>query len=173
MKKQEWITLISGLLCAAAFLGYLKFKNVDWSKTVSAETPIVKGAIESIKAVKPDFKIIKPPTPPLSEQVILTGCVLQINKEGMLVTAFGLLKEQIADYDKRPPHHPITEGNGGVFFLTGHPDQNKMIDSAYYEVDAVEDGIYEYTTTFGAVKHVKRYRVVKNYPTGPARNYYR
>ena len=170
MKKQESITLVAGLLCVTALIGYLKLKNVDWDKTVTVEAPIVKRAIE---AVKPDFKIIKPPTPPLSEQVVLMGGVIQIVKDGMLVTAFGRLKQQWADSEKRPSNQEITEGNGGLFFLTGHPDQNKMFDGKFYEVDAVEDGIYEYTTTFGAVKHVKRYRVVKNYPTGPARNYYR
>jgi hypothetical protein len=51
----------------------------------------------------------------------------------------------------------------GVFFITGHPMQDSLVDDDRIDVDAIEDGIYEYTSAFGAANRIKKYRVRKSY----------
>jgi hypothetical protein len=51
----------------------------------------------------------------------------------------------------------------GVFFITGHPKQESLVDKDRVDADAIEDGVYEYTSTNGAACRVKKFRVHKTY----------
>lgn len=51
----------------------------------------------------------------------------------------------------------------GLFFITGHPNQESIVDKERIDVDAIEDGVFEYTSTIGAARRVKKYRVHKTY----------
>ena len=65
------------------------------------------------------------------------------------------------------PSDPIGRGRpptvSGLFWITGHPKQDSLVDKDRIDIDAIEDGVYEYTSAGGAACRVKKYRVHKVY----------
>ncbi len=49
----------------------------------------------------------------------------------------------------------------GIFFVTGHPSQSTKVDNEWIDVDAIEDGVYNYTGTDGLAHRVKKFKVIK------------
>lgn len=88
------------------------------------------------------------------------GTVKDFTSEGMLVFSnYGNLNmpNAIEYHEGRPAFRY------GHFLLTGHPEQNNKINDSWFDVDAIYEGVFEYTTILGATRRVQRFRVVKSY----------
>jgi hypothetical protein len=104
----------------------------------------------------------------------IKGVVISTAKEGLLVDC--------SDYSSAVASSSASVGGGGnvyipsdpngkgrpkrvegLFFITNHPNQDSIVDKDRIDVDAVEDGVYEYTSANGAARRVKKYSVHKTY----------
>jgi len=162
MKKQEWITLVAGLLCVLVPIGYLKLKNIDWSKVrLDIPTPTFskeKKTGENVADAKPER---------------LKGFIISATAKGLLVnssypySSADSMSSVGGGGNVYIPPDPDGEGRPelveGLFWVISHPKQKSKVDRDGIDVDAVPDGIFEYTTAFGASKRVKKYRVVKTF----------
>ncbi len=92
----------------------------------------------------------------------LRGEVRQVTREGIIVFShYG--NERMPNYNSRPPHRPELRWITGDFLVVGHPEQDGKVDNDWFDVDAVPDGIFEYTTVLGASKRIRKFRVVDSY----------
>lgn len=90
--------------------------------------------------------------------VRLRGEIRQVLSDGMIVKShLGTIKQP--DYPCNSRHELIS----GDFLLTGHPIQDKKVDNDWYDVDAIEDGIFTFTNIHGVEKRIRKYKVVKAY----------
>jgi hypothetical protein len=90
----------------------------------------------------------------------LRGKITQFAGEGMLIHSDRSFYPA-ANYDHgKNRKYNLLDGD---FFLVGHPDQKLKVDKDWFDVDAVPDGMLDYTTVTGASKRIRKFRVVKSY----------
>lgn len=130
--------------------------NGQWIPKAQAEAHIAHDEAELNAAVAQ----AKAQDKTVASMVMLRGTVDDFTSEGMLVDSnYGSenMPNAIIDPKGRP------ELRFGHFLLTGHPKQGNKVNDSWFDVDAVYDGVFEYTTVLGGARRVHRFRVVKAY----------
>lgn len=91
-----------------------------------------------------------------AKSIALSGKILQVANDGFLSTASGLQSGMA--YSSKALKGVPRQGN---FWITGHPDQGKLVDDQVFVVSAIETGVHTYETALGAKATVKSFRVTK------------
>jgi len=109
--------------------------------------------------------------------VAIRGKVVQVTKDGLLVNCEqpepsstwgtqsygggGGPKTTSSQSGNPPPKRPKSEY--GYFLIVGHPNATSIADGSAVNVDAFEDGIFNFVDTTGAQRTLKKFVVVRTF----------
>jgi hypothetical protein len=145
-------------------------KKYGYDPQKAAQQQAVMQAAAAQRAAEANTAAIAKQQLEANPPVRILGTVTQARKDGLIVDDY-IDPEFIRNGGMRgvysDPKRPKTPGEGvsitrgaRMYFLTGHPNQDQIVDRNSIDVDAVPDGTYSYGG--GKVKKFKIIRVYKD-----------